>query len=96
VNNVSSVQTIDSVSASAIKWLVRIEDAADASRVYSTEVYAVTNGITIDFTRYGTLKIGTSIPGLVVSVDLDAGSLRLRVAATAAVNVSARRVGVVL
>lgn len=96
VNNVSSVQTIDSVTGDAAKWLVRVEDVADPTRVYATEVYAVANGITADFTRYGTLKIGTSIAGLVVSVDLSAGSLRLRVAATGAVNVSARRLGVVV
>lgn len=96
VNNVSSIQTIDSLVGDAAKWLVRVEDAADPTRVYATEVYAVANGVTADFTRYGTLKIGTNIPGLVVSVDLDSGSLRLRVASTAAVNVSARRLGVVL
>jgi hypothetical protein len=95
VTNVTSVQTIDSVPAGlGAKWLVRVVDAADSTRVYATEVYAVDNGVSADYTRYATLKIGTNIPGLSVTVDLNGGALRLRVASTAAVNVSARRVGV--
>jgi hypothetical protein len=97
INNVSSIQTIDSIAgAGSAKWLVRCEDATDSTRVYSTEVYAVSNGVSADYTRYATLKIGTNIPGLSVTVDLNAGALRLRVASTGAVNVDARRVGVVL
>jgi hypothetical protein len=95
VTNVTSIQTIDSVAGGlGAKWLVRVVDAADPTRVYATEVYAVDNGVSADYTRYATLKIGTSIAGLNVTVDLVGGALRLRVASTAAVNVSARRVGV--
>ena len=94
VTNVTSVQTIDSVTADGAKWLVRVENAADSTNVYSTEVYAVGNGVSADYTRYATLKIGASIAGLAVTVDFSAGALRLRVASTAAVNVVARRVGV--
>jgi hypothetical protein len=96
VTNVTSVQTIDSITAGAAKWLVRVEDAADSTRVYATEVYALGNGVSADYTKYATLKIGTNITGLEVTVDFNAGSLRLRVASTAAVNVVARRVGVVV
>ena len=94
VTSVTSVQTIDSATGTGAKWLVRVENAADSTNVYATEVYAVSNGVSADYTRYGTLKIGASIPGLSVTVDLVAGALRLRVASTAAVNVEARRVGV--
>lgn len=95
VNNVTSVQTIDSVAAGSAKWLVHVALASDPTRVYATEVFAVANGVSADFTRYATLRIGSNIPGLAVTVDFNAGSLRLRVAATGAVNVSARRVGTV-
>lgn len=96
VTNVTSVQTIDTVTAAlGAKWLVRVENASDASNVYSTEVYAVSNGVSADFTRYATLKIGTNILGLSVTVDLNGSDLRLRVASTGAVNVIARRVGVI-
>jgi hypothetical protein len=96
VTNVTSVQTIDSVTgALSAKWLVRVVNASDSTNVYSTEVYAVSNGVSADYTRYATLKIGGNIVGLAVTVDLSAGALRLRVASTGAVNVSARRVGVV-
>lgn len=95
VTNVTSIQTIDSVTNGAAKWLVRVENVADLANVYATEVYAVSNGVIADYTRYATLKVGTNISGLTVSVDYSAGSMRLRVASTAAVNVSVRRVGVV-
>ena len=95
VTNVTSIQTIDSVTAKAVKWLVRVENASDSTNVYSTEVYAVSNGVIADYTRYATLKVGTNIGGLAVTVDLSAGDLRVRVASTVAVNVSVRRVGVV-
>jgi hypothetical protein len=95
VTNVTSIQTIDSVAGGlGAKWLVRVVDAADSTRVYATEVYAVDNGVSADYTRYATLKIGSNIAGLSVTVDLSGGALRLRVASTAAVNVLARRVGV--
>jgi hypothetical protein len=96
--NVTSITTIDTqaVTTTGAKWLVRVANVADLTNVYSTEVYAVSNGVSADYTRYATLKIGTAIQGLSVTVDLDgAGALRLRVAAGTAVNVVARRVGVI-
>lgn len=96
LTNVTSSQTVDAVIAGAAKWFVRAELVSDTTRVYSTEVYAVTNGVSSDFTRYATLKIGASIPGLVVSVDYVAGELLLKIASTGAVNVTARRASVLV
>jgi hypothetical protein len=97
VTNITAVQTVDTaVGAASAKWLVRVENAADPTNVYSTEVYAVSNGVSADYTRYATLKIGASIMGLTVTVDLSGTDLRLRVASTGAVNVIARRVGVIV
>ena len=99
VTNVTSVQTIDTAPAgsTAAKWFVRVELVSDLTRVYATEVYAVTDHVSSDYTRYATLKLGASITGLVVSVDLDgSGNLRLRVAATGAVNVIARRASILI
>jgi hypothetical protein len=96
VANVTSIQTIDSVVSNAAKWLVRVENAADSTNVYATEVYAVSNGVTADYTKYATLKIGANIAGLAVTADLgSSGEIRVRVASTSAVNVSVRRVGVI-
>ena len=95
VTNVTSALTIDSVTAGSAKWLVRVELASDPTRVYSTEVYALGNGVSSDYTRYATLRIGTAIPGLAVTVDNAGGVLQLKVASTGAVNVVARRVGTV-
>jgi hypothetical protein len=98
VANVTSIQTIDSVTAGAAKWFVRVELESDTTRVYATEVYALSDGTATgsDFTRYATLRLGTAIPGLVVSVDAVGGALRLRVAASVAVTVDARRASVIL
>jgi hypothetical protein len=93
--NVTSSIIVDSVTAGSAKWLVRAELVSDVSRVYSTEVYALGNGTSSDYTRYATLRIGTAIPGLSVTVDNAAGVLQLKVASTGAVNVTARRVGTV-
>lgn len=98
VSNVTSIQTIDTVAgAVAAKWFVRAELASDSTSVYATEVYAITNGVTSDYTRYATLKLGAAISGLAVTVDLDgSNNLRLRVASTAAVNVIVRRSSVLV
>jgi hypothetical protein len=95
-NAVTTVTVIDSALADAAKWLVRVEVDGDPTRVYATEVYALSNGVTVDFNRYATLKIGTSIPGLIVSATYNAGEIELRVTASVAVNVVARRVGVLV
>lgn len=97
VVNVTSIQTIDAAPAgvTVAKWFVHVVDAADSTSVYATEVYAVSNGVDSDFTRYATLKLGSPITGLVVSVELLTGQLSLRVASTAAVNVEARRASVI-
>jgi hypothetical protein len=94
VPSVQSITTIDSIAgALSAKWLVRV---TDGTSVYSTEVYATSNGVSADYTRYGTLKLGASITGLSVTVDLDvSGALRLRVASAGIVSVLARRVGVI-
>lgn len=98
VTNITSVTPVDSVpGAKSVKWLVRVELVSDTTRVYATEVWAVADLVGgSDYTRYATLKIGTSIPGLAVTVDWNSGNLRLLAAATGAVNVTAHRVGVML
>lgn len=95
VTNVTSIQTVDSVTSMAAKWLVFVELVSDTTRTYATEVYALQNGVSSDYTKYATLRIGTAIPGLNITVDLNAGDLRLRCQATGAVNVTSRRVGTV-
>jgi hypothetical protein len=98
VTNVTTITPIDTVTAGAAKWFVRVELESDTTRVYATEVYALNDGGTgSDFTRYATLRLGTAIPGLVVSVSSPAaGQLRLNVTATSAVTVEARRASVIV
>jgi hypothetical protein len=97
--NVTTTTTIDTapVGATVAKWFIRCVQAADPANVYATEVYALANDAVTasDFTRYGTLKLGISIPGLVITVGTSGGALILTVAAGAGVNVTARRASVI-
>lgn len=95
--NVTTQQVVDSITAGAAKWLVRVELVSDATAVYATEVYALSDGTATgsDFTRYGSLSLGAAISGLIVTVDAVGGALRLLVEASSAVNVSARRVSII-
>ena len=87
--------TVDAVTARAVKWLVHCTSQSNTLATYAVEIYALTNGVTSDFTSYAALRTGPAIQGLSVSADLLGGQLRLRVHATDAVDVHARRVSVI-
>lgn len=94
ISTSSSVTTdtvIDSVAASMVEWDVYIVNASDSTNIYAAKVFAAQNGSTADYTKFAALKIGTTIAGLVVTVDVSAGAVRLHVTSTTAVNVTARR-----
>lgn len=98
--NVTASTTIDTAptGATVAKWFIRCVQVSTPANVYATEVYALTDDAVsaVDFTKYATLKLGDSIPGLTVVVGTDAGALILTVTSSAAVDVQARRVSVIL
>ena len=90
--NVTTSTPIDTVAATVCKWIVKVTDAANSANVTAYEVFGASNGLTADFTKFATLKLGATIPGLQLSVALSGPNLQLSVSSTAAVNVNARRV----
>lgn len=96
--NVTAATLVDSVSANdfdVIKFFVFVEEAGNPANRYATELYVMTDGTTVDFNKYGTLKLGASIVGLQVSAVINAGNISVQVSSTAAVNVKVRRATVI-
>ena len=92
VNNVTTSTVIDSISATVVKWIVKVVDAANSANVQAVEIFAASNGLTADFTKFAVLKLGANIPGLSYNVVLNGSNIQLTVQSTASVNVSSRRV----
>ncbi|MEM2159602.1 MAG: hypothetical protein QXN55_01455 [Candidatus Nitrosotenuis sp.] len=95
VSNVTTATVVDSINATVVKWIVKITDTANSANVYSAEVFASSNGLTADFTKFAVLKHGSNIPGLTISAALAGSNLQLSVASTATVNVTVRRVSAI-
>jgi hypothetical protein len=93
--NVTTVTTIDSVTANVVEWDVYIVNAGDATNVYAAKIFALSNGTTVDFTRFATLKLGANIAGLTFTVTVTAGVISLKVTSTTAVDVKARRLSAI-
>lgn len=96
-NGITTITTIDTITGGKVaEWDVRVELASDSTRAYAVKVYALSNGVTVDYTRFAVLRIGTAIPGLAVTADFDSGDIRLRVEATSSVNVVSRRLASIM
>ena len=92
--NVTAATLLDSVpsaSVDVVKFFVFVEEAGNPGNRYATELYVLTDGTSVDFNKYGTLKIGASIVGLQVSAVINSGNISVQVSSTAAVNVKVRR-----
>jgi hypothetical protein len=93
--NVTTTVTLDSVVSIGAKWVIRAVNAADSTNVVAMEIFATHNGVSVDMTRYAELKMGASISGLTVGVNLSGvDALNLIVSSTTAVNVITKRVAV--
>ena len=80
------------IGAEMGKWLIKIVEGG--SNVRAEEVFAVTNGSTVDFTRYAALKIGSSITPFSVNVALVSGQVAITVTGPAGGSVVIKRVSV--
>lgn len=80
------------VGVEMAKWLVKVEDG---SNVRAEEVFAVTNGSTVDFTRYGVVKLGSTITPFSVVATLVAGQIVLTVTGPVGGAVVIKRISVV-
>jgi hypothetical protein len=90
--NVTTSTVLDTVAATVCKWIVKAVDSANSGNVYAAEIFAASNGLTADFTRFAVLKLGSNIPGLQWSVGLSGANLQLTAQSTANVNITVRRV----
>lgn len=92
VTNVTTSSVLDTVGATVCKWIVKAVDSANSANVYAAEIFAASNGLTADFTKFAVLKLGSNIPGLQWSVGLSGANLQLTAQSTATVNITVRRV----
>lgn len=96
-NGITTLTTIDTVAGGKVaEWDVRVELASDTTRVYAAKIYALSNGVTVDYTKFAVLKIGTNIPGLNVTAAFDTGNIILQVESTNSVNVVSRRLSTIM
>ncbi len=98
VTGLTTLATVDSVPHATVKtckWLVEAFEVATPANRVAVEVFALTDGTSVDDTTYAKLKLGT---GNIVSfsVDISGADMRLRASSgTAGVTVTARRIEVV-
>jgi hypothetical protein len=89
---VTTSTVVDSISATVVKWIVKVVDSANSANVQAFEIFAASNGVIADWTKFAVLKLGSNIPGLQISATLSGANLQLLVQATASVNVTSRRI----
>lgn len=98
VTNVTTTTLIDTIPAAGLnvtKFFVFAEEASNPTNCYATELYVMCNGTSVDYNKYGTLKLGSAIVGLQISAVLSGGNVSVQVSSTAAVNVKVRRATVI-
>ena len=92
-SGVTAVQVVDTIAGALVaEWDVVIIDVNNTLNVFACKVFASQNGQVADFTKFAVLKLGASIPGVTVTVGLNAGALELSVGADINVNVVTKRI----
>ncbi|MBF0141098.1 MAG: hypothetical protein HQL74_12570 [Magnetococcales bacterium] len=105
-SNVTTQVVADSILMEqdlAAEWMIHVREVANPSNVYTTKVFASHNAdvglaaTVCDFSESSILEMGSTIPGLSISMDvevsgpLNARAMRLLMAASSAVNVTMSR-----
>lgn len=95
---VTTSVALDSVPHATVKgckWLIHaVEDATPTKRT-AIEVYALTDGTSVDDTAYSKLKVGGGVTGFSATVAISGANMELQVSATNASTFTARRIEVV-
>lgn len=92
----SSTITADSLpisEATQSKWMVQVRENTSPTTMRAVEVHALTDGSTVDYTRYSTLKTSSNISGLDVVVDINGSDMRLRITANNNIDYVVKRIG---
>lgn len=85
----------DTVTAVAAKWVVYVKQTDTPANINAYEVFAASNGVDVDFSRFSILRLGNAISGLTTVVGVSAGDLVLTVSAGVNIDVSIKRVSVI-
>lgn len=92
--NVTAATAVDSIpltAADSFEWHIVVEDSTNPTKRLATKLIAVHDGTVVDSSRYATVKRGTNIAGLSITVVINGGNVELRVASTSGVDVGVRR-----
>ena len=92
INNATAGSPVEVLSAGAGKisaqWHLVIKEVA-TQKTNAMDVYAVTDGTTVDYTGGAVLRLNGGVDGFVYEVILDSGELKLRTTSTNSCNISA-------
>ena len=91
----ASTSASDTVTAVAAKWIVYVKQTDTPANINAYEIFAATNGVDVDFTRFSILRLGVAISGLTTGVVVNSGDLVLTVSAGVNVDVSIKRVSLI-
>ena len=95
VTTSTAVDAVPHASVKACKWLIEAFEEATPANRKALEVYALTDGTSVDDTVYARLRVGSNF-NLTVSVAINGANMELQAASsTAGVTVTARRIEVV-
>jgi len=95
ITGTTTVDQVPHATVQACKWLVTVFEEATPANKQAFEVYALTNGSTVDDTAYAKLKVGSNF-NLTISVAIVGAFMNLNVASTTAgVTATVRRIEVV-
>lgn len=94
---VTTITAVDSVAHATYKkvsWHVEVFVTGTPANREAFIVDALTDGTTVDETKYAKLKVGAAITGLASSVAINGANLELRIVSTPSVTVNVRRITV--
>lgn len=94
---ITSSTVVDSVAHATYKkvsWHVEVFVTGTPANRESFIIDAITDGTSVDDTKYAKLKLGSNIAGLASSVAINGSNLELSIASTPSVTVNVRRITV--
>lgn len=86
--------SIPASAASEITWQVQVRETATPGNRRASEVHAITDGTTVDFTRFAELKLAGGVAGYGIAVVINGANLELQLKATAGYDYVVKRVAV--
>jgi hypothetical protein len=95
ITTITVVDSVPHATVKTIKWLVEVFEEATPANRKAFEVFATTDGTSVDDTVYSKLKLGANF-NVVLAVAISGANMVLNVtSSTAGVTVTARRIEVV-